>query len=446
MTFGIVGALETETPDVTLAVDQQRTLRIGSIPATDISLRSFGDDLRRAGVLSGRDTHDFFVLATMVFVADTRIAREHGDDGWTRQITLSVPVGDVERWSAATAILERTLRFLTGDLWTVEFRLATTAIQAIYEDNENRPDGEAVVSLFSGGLDSFIGALDAVPERNELVLVGHYTDGSASKPQDKAFAHIERVKPEALALSLLRAWIVAPSDVFGLGNDERQRARSFLFVALGLIIADAKGASELLIPENGLISLNVPMTDLRIGSYSTRTTHPHYIKTLQSALNTLEIGVTLRNPYQFKTKGEMLRECVLPDDLASAVAQTMSCAHPTAGRWARKGAPPLQHCGRCTACLIRRAAIAAALGNDQTDYTEQDLRTAPLRSDSARGADIRAVRLAARRVRDDPAIAELLVLKPGPLPSRYKEYADLYVRGMNELWELVKDVETRGAY
>src|SRR6266852_896439 len=33
----------------------------------------------------------------------------------------------------------------------------------------------------------------------------------------------------------------------------------------------------LYVPENGLIALNVPLDPLRLGSFSTRTTHPFYI-------------------------------------------------------------------------------------------------------------------------------------------------------------------------
>jgi hypothetical protein len=54
--------------------------------------------------------------------------------------------------------------------------------------------------------------------------------------------------------------------------------------------------------------------------------------------------------------------------------------------------------------------------------------------------------MAARRVIDDPGIAEYLVLKPGPLPGSHDQYAELYRRGMDELWSLVKDVRTRGRF
>ena len=58
---------------------------------------------------------DFMLVAAHVHAADTRIARaSESQDGWSREIRLVVPVSDPERWSSASPILERMLRFLTG--------------------------------------------------------------------------------------------------------------------------------------------------------------------------------------------------------------------------------------------------------------------------------------------------------------------------------------------
>ena len=50
-----------------------------------------------------------------------------------------------------------------------------------------------------------------------------------------------------------------------------QRARSILFIALGLLIANSYNPEcKLIIPENGFISLNVPLTKTRLGTFSTK--------------------------------------------------------------------------------------------------------------------------------------------------------------------------------
>jgi hypothetical protein len=448
MTHGIVVRVGADTSPVTSpAVDSLHELRIGiGTDESDISLRGFSRTLAENGITPSRFAQELLVLATAIFTADTRFRRDAGDDGWTRRITVSIPSHHPATWTAAQPTLERALRFLTGDLWTLHFRHSNVAFGFSDEIARDATPHGSRVALFSGGLDSFVGALDIVGQREPLVLVSHYTDGSASVPQETAFSHVLAAKDEEQFVSKLQAWIVAPNNIFGNGNDDRQRSRSFLFIALGVLVAEALGTAELLVPENGLISLNVPLTDLRVGSYSTRTTHPHYMSLLSESIAAVGIAVALRNPYQFKTKGEMLAECGQQDGLMQASSDTMSCAHPTSSRWRYKGAPSFVHCGRCTACLIRRAAFHRAFGNDVTTYFLQDLLSKELRSDQADGQDIRAVRMAARRVIDDPGIAEYLVLKPGPLPGNHNQYAEVYRRGMDELWSLVKDVRTRGRF
>ena len=71
----------------------------------------------------------------------------------------------------------------------------------------------------------------------------------------------------------------------------------------------------------------------------------------QELLDAAALKVTVKNPYQFKTKGEMLRDCRDQAFLSKHAADTTSC-----GRYARNG---WKHCGRCLPCLIRRAAFHA---------------------------------------------------------------------------------------
>ena len=59
-----------------------------------------------------------------------------------------------------------------------------------------------------------------------------------------------------------------------------QRARSLIFIAYGVLAATtlkqyhAGGSVTLYVCENGFISINPPLTEMRLGSLSTRTTHP----------------------------------------------------------------------------------------------------------------------------------------------------------------------------
>ena len=54
---------------------------------------------------------------------------------------------------------------------------------------------------------------------------------------------------------------------------------------------------------------------------------------LQSLLSKLDINVSLVNPFQMQTKGEMMRTCKDLDFLNAHYQDTLSCSHPDQGRW-----------------------------------------------------------------------------------------------------------------
>jgi hypothetical protein len=176
--------------------------------------------------------------------------------------------------------------------------------------------------------------------------------------------------------------------------ERSQRSRSLLFIAYGVLgctclASYAGGASvTLYIPENGFISLNVPLTPLRLGSLSTRTTHPFYLQKLQQVLNAAGLQVRLVNPYQLRTKGELLEECQNQTLLKQLVCQSTSC-----GRYARMG---FKHCGRCVPCIVRRSAFLAIGLDDTTNYVFRDLSIKD--KDHANFDDVRSAAFAVQQV------------------------------------------------
>jgi hypothetical protein len=223
------------------------------------------------------------------------------------------------------------------------------------------------------------------------------------------------------------------------------RGRSFLFLALGGFAGSGlQGPFDLRIPENGLIALNVPLDPTRIGSNSTRTTHPYYLRRWNELLGLIGIPGTVTNPYWDRTKGEMVRDCLMPDALRELIPLSVSCAHPSIKRFAKDNK---NHCGTCVPCIIRRAAIEAALGagNDPTRYRCEDLTAQRLSAKGKDGKQVRGFQYALDRLAREPGLSRIAVHKPGPLREDVANLDGLigvYERGMMEVERLLHGVRT----
>jgi hypothetical protein len=249
----------------------------------------------KAGLHPPQAAIDLLHVAAIVYTADLRIWRGYnGEDAWSREISIYAPVADVALWNAAGPKLIELLRFLTGDEWIVNFRSKVSAPDpTIGEPPDPMPDG---VCLFSGGLDSFVGAIDLLASGQHLALVGHY--GHTQREQVAAY---DALKPTYEGQTIpLWFFLVPPRSSDDQIVESTMRARSLLFLALGTSVASAlPSGSSLYVPENGLISLNIPLTFGRAGTHSTRTTHPHTIDLYRQLLDRLGIKVDLHTPYRF---------------------------------------------------------------------------------------------------------------------------------------------------
>jgi hypothetical protein len=405
-------------------------------------------DLKKLGLRPSSIGLDLLTLASLVYVADTRINRAQvSEDGWTREIRIVVPVHDITKWNACQIPLAQTLRFLTGDLWAVDFRAWPSSVpyplQAQLEPPVIVPFDS--VSLFSGGLDSLIGAIDSLSAGRRPLFASHGGDSSVSDPQQSLFDAVAReFSGSAARIERIRLGFHSPKEIVpDVGVEDTTRGRSFLFFALGAMVGSSFGKPFVLsVPENGFISLNVPLDGTRLGSNSTRTTHPYYIHRWNELLRLIQIPCTVENPYWDKTKGEMIRDCLNRQALARLAPMSVSCAHPSYKRWAKDGK---SHCGTCLPCIIRRAAFASSPIADPTDYRIGDLAAKPLDSAAAEGAQVRAVQFAIARLKASPKFAEVAIHKPGPLMEDVGRLSDLlgvFVRGMAEVEKVVSAAVT----
>jgi hypothetical protein len=394
---------------------------------------------------------DVLILAAHVFASDTRISRSsESQDSWTREMRMVVPVSDPERWRSVTDLLKRMLNFLTGDLWSFEFRARprgfTQLAPAGLRLQNHTPFDQ--LSLFSGGLDSLIGAIDLLESGATPLLISHAGDGPASSAQHACLEQL-REQYESVPFDQFRATMSFPDNlVQQTGKSESTtRGRSFLFFALGVLAGTGLGRNFTLIaPENGLIAINVPLDPLRLGALSTRTMHPFYIARWNELLAKLDIPGHIENPYWKCTKGEMVLNCANQELLHQLIPLSMSCSSPSKGRWLKQG---IQNCGYCLPCLIRRAALEKAYGkgNDPTDYYLFNLAGTTLSTRRAEGQQVRSFQVALARLRANPSLAKLLIYKPGPLSDlsadEINELAGVYQRGMGEVASLLSTVQTR---
>lgn len=384
---------------------------------------------------------DLLLFSAGVYVADKKTARSNADDAWSRSFTLRSPVADKDLWTGQAGALSSALAFLTGDRWALSFRQKRSVLP-----RRRTPGTELyeTVCLFSGGLDSLAGAVHLLATtKGRVLLVGHHDSGQTQTTQVELAGRLAdqfgRSRVDLLTM-LLRPSPRSAQQEYPLPETREltTRSRSLTFVALGLAAASALGPDvPLWIPENGYISLNVPVTGARLGSCSTRTTHPHFLAQLRRLLGALGIGNPLVNPFGAMTKGEILRNSPRQDVLGRLAPFSISCAHPEANRYnsdPERRAPG--NCGYCYPCLIRRASMHVMGWDRGGTYLYDVLRDPALlaRGSGDRGKDARAV---LSGLADPQALATspLAILRGGPIPAGtdLNELAAMYLRGRNEL-------------
>lgn len=378
---------------------------------------------------------DFLIIGICVSIADRCLSRSESFDGWTRQICATFPVINYEKWICVKTAVSKLLSFLSGDEWNVNFSkrdvteierkfLSRKYVRKINCDFSRYNK----ISMLSGGLDSFVGSVDLLSDSIDNVLFVNLHNGGSSFEQDflnvsnSLTSYFGIVKPEVTFRTF--------SFFVKNGIEDSTRARSFMFFTHAIALATCfKNVHTIIIPENGTISLNVPLTISRNGSCSTRTTHPFYLKLLNDLLIQMGLDLLFKNPYQFNTKGEMLINCKNPVFVRDNLILTMSCSHPTSGRWHAKIGKPT-HCGYCLPCIIRLAAEMKTYGMIKTKVVNPSKKTKNNQS------TLRCIKIKLASYMNKDLL--LQIEANGPIESDIEKYKDLYVRSMNELDSYIK--------
>jgi hypothetical protein len=295
---------------------------------------------------------DLLELAVYVYCADQFTSRggetmpELGRR-WRRSFRFQMPVRCVEVWSRSDVqdLLVGSLGFLSDDDYAFEFvRHPDPAPRGLQHhldftgsvDRGFVPDD---VVLFSGGLDCLAGAVESlIGHHRKVALVSHQSSPMImSKQSGLAAALRERTEERQL--------FQVPISVHK-GHEEAveftQRSRSFLFATLGLIVARLFGRNRVGFHENGVVSVNLPVSSHVLGTRATRTTHPRVLADLSRLFSAiLEEPVKVENAYFWKTKSDLVRS-IADHGCADLIAETLSCTR------VREATRRKRHCGTCS--------------------------------------------------------------------------------------------------
>lgn len=392
--------------------------------------------LKRAPVVSTKAL-DFLIIAAVVYGIDKAVSREaHAGDHWTRKLNVTIPVSDQKTWRRVAEALSDCLSFLTGDIWKIRF---TESPRPFGQKRIRRrrvkflPLAGNTAALFSGGLDSFVGAVDWLTNNRaaKLLLVGHH-DRAVKGPKGEQLALVGLLKRRfPMRVDSLQVRIGLKEK----GDEISFRSRSFLFVAIACYAAEKLGPScPIIVPENGAIALNPPLTSSRRGACSTRTAHPNFLRQLQVILKDVGLGHDVINPYEFVTKGELLSGCKTPSILKEGYRNTVSCAKSGHNyHWEQRTA---KSCGRCVPCLLRRAALHT-VGLDDERYGYDVV--APSMTRDSIASDLHALLAFVKRQPDADEISRMLTVN-GPVPfERQSDYIAVVERLIAEVTKWLSD-------
>jgi hypothetical protein len=268
-----------------------------------------------------------------------------------------------------------------------------------------------------------------------MVLVSHYDSVFKGMKSDQD-ALIKVLSKKYQHYHLLQTRVdLSCSDQNGNArtNESSLRSRSFLFLCQAVFVANAAGDNiDVLIPENGTISLNHPLTPSRRSSCSTRTAHPYYLSKVEEFISILGLQHSITNEYEMKTKGEMLEECRNRDLLLVSYKSSCSCAK--SGHKVHWEVRTATHCGLCMPCIYRRVALNKIGIDNETVGTNLFNSKKPLN----KLPDIHAFIDYMRQPFTIEDIEKNLLVN-GTLPlNKLRDYANVVHRTRNEIKEWIR--------
>lgn len=303
---------------------------------------------------------DLLEIAAVAYCADAAISRGGSADQemgkkWHRRFVVEMPVRALEFWKDTDVVeaLEETLMFLSGDRFAFTFVDKTDADaerSRFFRFGSDSAWQADRVLMFSGGLDSFAGALEEIVEhRHRVALVSHFSASKIAPVQRR----LQKALLEKFGSDTCRHIPVQAQLTAGSTKESTHRSRSFLFAVLGAITAQAFGLRRVSFHKNGVVSLNLPPVGNVLGTRATRTTHPQTLALLTRLLGMVfDDGLRVDNPFFLRTKADVV-DRIAQLGMDDQIVETRSCAD------IHNQTKQFFHCGRCSQCIDRRFAILA---------------------------------------------------------------------------------------
>lgn len=314
---------------------------------------------------------DLLDIASYVYGADQATSRggnvliDYGK-AWYRNFRFEIPVRCPDFWSAQEVQndLTRTLNDLSGDNFEFSFsKLSKGQPKPSYFEwgTDESTDVEAVM-LFSGGLDSLGGAVEEILiKEHKVVLVSHRANPKIDARQKRLVKDIATRVKRHFKPYHVPVWVNKDKE---LNKEYTQRTRSFLFASIASVVARMFGVYEIRFYENGVTSLNLPISPQVVSTRASRTTHPRPLASMRALFSRVyskNYGIV--NPFIWKTKTQILKDIKSAGN-SELCASTVSCAH----TWEMTNIHP--HCGKCSQCLDRRLVALAAGYGEKEDPAE----------------------------------------------------------------------------
>jgi hypothetical protein len=348
-----------------LPVRDPQPLRLARWGA-DANIHLMYEDVRlQLGQAPPQVWEDLLDIATFVYCADQAVTR--GGDGvldvgqaWRRQLYFRIAVRCPERWNSpgVQRMLTNALSFLSEDEYHFEFEpLGERPADDYFHFSRTPFDGLVdEVSLFSGGIDSFAGVVQAAKvDHRKVVLIHHRSNEKLTPRIHTLVSRLQEVTGQAPPLFMP----VRINKDEKLSREFTQRTRSFLYAALGATVAFMLKLDRIRFYENGVVSLNLPPAGQVVGARASRTTHPRALALFSQLLTNLaERPFVVENPFLGLTKTEVIRHAA-EAGCGDLLPWTISCVHTIEITNDRP------HCGICSQCVDRRLAMVAA-GQEST--------------------------------------------------------------------------------